>query len=622
MINVDRARLILILIALIAVVSVCVLGAWYVRSVPQHRTDPAAVYIAAMANRNTFADSEMRVVGLAGASKDDLAQAFVYANVAFFPNADLLYVRRADAQDQHGDLLDHAGHLVATVDYYDPDFSGDPSSGLFPARREFQQVGYIDGRGAWAIEAKFQWAQPFKNGIALVHTAEGTGTIDVSGKWITPPGNKDDFPVEPDRPHAPTLYETLDRNKDGLLARCDGLQCGYVNESGTWAIAAQFDEAGEFHNGVARVVKNGLVSYADIKGQLLTAMPPQSALAPWLWRPDSVTGNPSDGERTVFGYLGRDGKWAIAPVFSASGDFHGKLAPALSATGRYGFISPDGNWGIPPIFDRASSFSEGWAAVCGSRFFDNCGYVDAHGMVKLKLPVGVHDAGDFANGKAEVIGEDGRKAVIDKSGKIVARAIADGDQADTTALRRLSVNGGKWGFADAQDHFVIEPQFDDAGDFSGDYAPVMIDKKWGYVDRGGKIAISPAYDEVARFSEGFAAVRQGEAWNFIDSKGQAMPTEPLTFAGEFHDGMAKAAVNLDAVKRRAAGSGKPEDKLPDFISAQPIMLADGGDMRAGITWIKLTGGGSNGAPLLGLLNKRGELVIPTVSRHGRAAVQQ
>ena len=629
MIDVDRVRLIPIVLALIATVAICFLGTFYVRPVPERRPDPAAVYITAIDNRNAFPDGAMRVVALANASKADLAQAFVYANIAFFPNADLLYVRRADATDQHGDILSHAGHWIATVDYGDPDFSGDPSYGLYPARRDFQHAGYIDGRGAWAIEAKFQWAQPFKNGIAVVHTAEGSGTIDVSGKWVSPPGNKVDAPDAPnaaDRPRAPTLYETLDRNKDGLQAKCDGLRCGYVDDSGKWIIAAQFDEAGEFRNGVARVVRNGLVSYVDTKGQLLTAAPPQSALAPWLWRPGSLVGDAAGGGQMVYGYLGRDGKWAIAPVFSISGDFHEKLAPALSATGRYGFITPDGKWGIAPMFDRASSFADGWAAVHGSRLldrFDRIGHIDAQGKVRLTLPTDVQEAGDFANGNAEILRADGRRAVIDKRGKVVAAPlIVAGDQADATALRRLSVNGGKWGYADVQDHFVIEPQFDDAGDFSGDYAPVLIDNKWGYVHRSGKMAIAPAYDEVGKFSEGFAAVRQGETWRFVDTKGQILPSEPLAFAGEFHDGMAKAAVNLEAARRRAAGTDNPNDKIPDFIPTQPIMLADGGDMRAGITWVKLAGGGSDGAPSLGLLNKLGELVIPVFSRHETRAVQQ
>jgi WG containing repeat len=318
----------------------------------------------------------------------------------------------------------------------------------------------------------------------------------------------------------------------------------------------------------------------------------------------------SNNGGVVFGYLDRNGKLVIPPVFSMAEDFAEKLAPVQSANGAFGYITPDGNWAIPPVFRNAESFSEGWAVVRGSRLFNDWGYIDVQGREQLRLPGPFIRAGSFRNGKASMQDWNNLPFVIDKSGKTVAADAPVANPPAESTLQRLSVNGGKWGYADAQDRFVIAPQFDDAGEFSEDHAPVRIGKKWGYVHRSGKIAIRATFDDVGKFSEGLAPVKDGELWTFIDLKGKPITTEALIYAGDFHDGLARVGMELNSAKRRAAGEAWSNDKPPNFTPNWPSMLSEGGDMRAGITWIKLVSGGYFDYYLMALLNKQGELVIP------------
>ena len=84
--------------------------------------------------------------------------------------------------------------------------------------------------------------------------------------------------------------------------------------------------------------------------------------------------------------------------------------------------------------------------------------------------------------------------------------------------RRLRVYvDGKVGFIDGSGKLVINPQWDEAIDFSEGLAVVCIgecdastanrlNKKYGYIDEDGKMAINPTFEIADDFHEGLAAV--------------------------------------------------------------------------------------------------------------------
>ena len=74
------------------------------------------------------------------------------------------------------------------------------------------------------------------------------------------------------------------------------------------------------------------------------------------------------------------------------------------------------------------------------------------------------------------------------------------------AVACVSIDG-KWGYVDSKGEFVIDPQFDDAADFSEGLARVKIGGtsrysdggKWGYINPKGEFVINPQFDEVGNF---------------------------------------------------------------------------------------------------------------------------
>ena len=50
--------------------------------------------------------------------------------------------------------------------------------------------------------------------------------------------------------------------------------------------------------------------------------------------------------------------------------------------------------------------------------------------------------------------------------------------------------------------------------------PVIQNDKCGYIDKTGKIAINPQFDDAWDFSEGLAPVKTGDKYGYIDKTGK------------------------------------------------------------------------------------------------------
>ena len=106
--------------------------------------------------------------------------------------------------------------------------------------------------------------------------------------------------------------------------------------------------------------------------------------------------------------------------------------------------------------------------------------------------------------------------------------------------KRLSA---RFGYIDQHGNVVIKPQFDNAMDFSGGMAGVLLNGKWGYIDRGGTIVIRPQFSEAGDFSEGLASVAIGGKWGYIDRHGAVVIPLQFDSARPFAEDRAVVEVN-------------------------------------------------------------------------------
>lgn len=110
---------------------------------------------------------------------------------------------------------------------------------------------------------------------------------------------------------------------------------------------------------------------------------------------------------------------------------------------------------------------------------------------------------------------------------------------------------GKWGYVNRDGVQVIPYKFEYAGEFTSHLAPVSLMGKFGYVDKRGNVEIPYKFDGARPFHEGYAAVCIAGKWGFIDVDGNQ--TIPFKFAQvtDFSEGLAGVFSKRNVKSERA-----------------------------------------------------------------------
>lgn len=74
-------------------------------------------------------------------------------------------------------------------------------------------------------------------------------------------------------------------------------------------------------------------------------------------------------------------------------------------------------------------------------------------------------------------------------------------------------------------------------------AQVCKDNKWGYIGTDFNYIIQPQFEQAMEFSEGLACVKSNGLWGFINLKGEFVIPAKYEYPGVFHDGLAKVGNN-------------------------------------------------------------------------------
>ena len=276
-----------------------------------------------------------------------------------------------------------------------------------------------------------------------------------------------------------------------------GNNWGYIDSTCSFKLDPVFENAGEFHNKRAFVMKAGHAAYINDSGrvicpfQFLQATDFSDSLAFVLDKNNTIQCIDVDMKT----------KFTLKDVQETS-VFKGGLA-AIKQADKYGFINKTGEVVIPCQYDDVLFFSDGLCAVAVTKQIEDSTYSEW--------------------------------TYIDATGKTAINSVFEVAQNFNAGLAAVKRNG-KWSWIDKKDKDVFGNDFEECQSFKDGFAAYKKDGFFGLINKSGKLILTPSYAIIGNFNEGLAMVSLGpETVGFIDTTGVIKIQPQFQSASYFHN---------------------------------------------------------------------------------------
>ncbi len=308
------------------------------------------------------------------------------------------------------------------------------------AEDEEMRIGYVGIDGKVAIQPQFFIGDLFVDGRALVcDTNHLFGFIDEHGTYVIP-----------------SRYADAMRFSEGLepVSEVDG-PCAFIDTKGETKLKVEFaDMLGSFRDGLAVFMQDGKLGYIDKSGKIV--VPAQYDHAGTFHDGLAKVAQDAPGLPTKYGYINTKGELQIGYQYDSACNFHDGLA-VVGNGDQYGFIDNKGKVVIPLQYSALTEkFADG---LCAAAIGDRWGAINKKGEWVIKAQY-VFLSNFAANGLAVcVYGDDHKKMVINKRGERILEKIPPfitpfyGNYAITGADDRYL------GVVDSKGIFKIQPRY-------------------------------------------------------------------------------------------------------------------------------------------------------------------
>ena len=296
-------------------------------------------------------------------------------------------------------------------------------------------------------------------------TVNTTDNMSVESKRIETELNKNpNTEVAPESDESPTV-KTDSKLVQYIVANGEYSEvCGFKNSEGKIILKAEYDFCGDFHDGMAYLLKKNLksdsdggyyIGYVNNSGELVI---PVNIEADYGWMLDA-----RDFSEGVVAILNKD---------------------------QWGYMDKEGNTVIPFKYESASNFSNALATVSKDYKY---GAIDHSG--KTAIDFKYNHLGEFKDGLANFTPADSEKnGFINSKGKEIIAPIWDQAMDFSEGLAAVAkgdYDNAKWGFVDTSGKVVIEPQYDHAFLEPGGDSPDVIG---GYFENGTMVVYQDGED--------------------------------------------------------------------------------------------------------------------------------
>ncbi len=405
---------------------------------------------------------------------------------------------------QYPEISERQRYTVPDNDYFDyieiklkdlVDSLATKGARLLRVRHPMGLYGYMNLTGELVISYKYEWAEEFCEGFAIVKTAKDKyGFIDASGNQIVA-----------------CIYKEVHSFSEGMAAVKTDAGWGYIDSSGRVVVPCRYNYAGMFSDGLAVVGTDEGKGYIDKAGMAVT---------PFCYHEASYF---SDGMAAVqdknglWGFIDAQGRPAIPCIYSMVSFFEEGLAAVANDEDKWGVIDRRGRLVIPCIYEQVENFSEGLAAVANDD--EKWGYVDMTG--RLVIPCIYDGADDFSDGLAGVLSEKGTCGCIDKSGAVAIPFLYDSLERFCNGLVAAENADGKWGVIDRGGNEIVPFTYDNEIDVRLNF--IIVENGLGLsaiLNRTGAFLRPFIYKEILTVADDIIQGKTvNDEWEYIDSSG-------------------------------------------------------------------------------------------------------
>lgn len=296
-----------------------------------------------------------------------------------------------------------------------------------------------------------------------------------------------------------------------------------------------------------------------------------------------------ENKKGLFGFKDSLGKIVVKAEYNYVGEYNCGLARVNKGwsynaetderhVGKYGFINKKGKLVVPLIYDGGDDFVNDFAAV---KLGNKWGFINTKG--DIITPEFYNTVGEFSEGMACVVGNNGNHGFVDTLGKLVIPM--------KYPLSSYDLNSDYHNKLPAF-HFGL--------------ALVKLNDMYGYIDKQGKEIIPFENQSAENFSEGVAAMRKGTEvtkyklmggeyfrtivnkkttgkFGFLNTEGKEQIAFKYIHAGSFYEGLASVSI-IDAEGFEKYGY---IDKAGNTVI--PFIYTDSDSFRNGAAYVVLNG---------------------------------
>lgn len=421
-----------------------------------------------------------------------------HLRLEYLKGAENTYLSYETKKEKFG-LINQDGKNITSISY-DKIFQF--SDGLARVMQN-GKYGYIDENDKIIIAPQFDNALDFSEGFAAVMIKNRWGYIDKTGTQRILP-----------------TYITAGNFKDYLAPVFKDGKNNYISQEEKILISFPFNRCNEFSNGYAIVLSQdnryGLIdqlgnaiiepvydeitptsspNYYKVKQNGIYKLFSLGAKKVITKKNFTEMGNLIAGKAKVklddyYNYIDSTGKIIINKKYQAAADFQDELA-RVKFENKTGFIAPNGFLAVDFVYNNVMDFSNSFTFAEGAaklwRIIDRNGRNITFDQFINPKP--------FVNGFSVVQTPNRKFQLVNTNGELVfGETQFETLYSPENEVCRFKL--GKYGLANTQGYFSVNPKYDYMSEFKNGQAIVGVYTKKGVFDLDGKIIIEPLYDVI------------------------------------------------------------------------------------------------------------------------------